>query len=130
MMTQKSGRLAKRTPSPTAPAAKADLFTGDEPFVDGSWTAREAFAQVTTGPHRDYVQASVRLLVEDDSRAEKPAVDIMWEMVRRRDFETIIDHPLPHPSWSLGLDEIEAFAGALSEAVRIAKERGLLSVRT
>jgi hypothetical protein len=106
------------------------LFANDPPFVDGSWTGRQAVAEVTTGPHGNSVSATVELFVEDESRVpSSSAVSITWEMRRRREFETIVEHPLPHPTWSLGLDEVEAFAAALSEAVRVAKERGLLAAR-
>jgi hypothetical protein len=119
------GQLRKKHP------AVAALLGREEPLVDAAFTSRSSEVHIRTGTLDDSVNAEVQLYLEDH-RARKVAypISVYWKMFRfkrgKEGFERIELHDSPHSDMNFALDEIEAFATALYQAVQLAKNAGHL----
>ena len=101
-----------------------------EPFLDAGYTTRQSHAAVCTGPFENELTASVDLSVSDDCAPNIKDVLVIWSIdrVTRSANPVRILHAdrTPRADISFHSDELEAFATALYEAVRLAKRRGYL----
>lgn len=105
----------------------------EEPFVDSAWTAKHSEAHIRTGPPNNSVTAEVNLAMQDaEIGGLPPRVYVYWKMWRYvreegvREGDLVFDYPNPHGDLDYKLDEIEAFATALYQAVQNAKKAGYL----
>jgi hypothetical protein len=120
--TKQIARLRKEFPD-----AGATLpFKRESPLVDAAFTSRHAEVHIRTGPLDNSVNASVDLHIEDGHTQ----VNVYWEMERvqvvKGEYTFLKDHPYPHTDMTFGVDEIEAWATALYQAVQLAKKQGYL----
>lgn len=115
----------------SATAAKILPFNPNDVLIDAAFTSRTSEVHVCTGPDDDSVNTEVSLHMEDNLSAKvSNPVAVHWEMFRFRTRngvpERIDLHVGSHADMSFRLDEIEAFATALYEAVQLAKKQGYL----
>ena len=100
------------------------------PFIDGGFTTNQAEATVRTGPPEEQVMARVELGVSDGPASRNVRdVNILWTVKRIHNAGKVSvtnDYPDPHTDICFRSDEIEAFANALYEAVKLAKKQGYL----
>jgi hypothetical protein len=110
------------------PAVAAQLdgkilpFKRESPLVDSAFTTRHSEVHIRTGPRDNEVYAEVDLTINDGPSG----VLVYWKMMRWAGGQEIVDHPYPHTDIEFGVDEIEAWATALYQAVQLAKKQGYL----
>lgn len=112
-------------------ATKILPFNPDNVLIDAAFTKRSSHVHVSTGPQIDSVNAEVSIHMEDNLSAKvSNPVSVHWEMFRFKlengEPERIDLHVGSHPDMWFRLDEIEAFATALYQAVQLAKRQGYL----
>lgn len=99
-------------------------------IVDLAYTSRRSEVQITTGSLNDGVEATIELCIDDG----RSSVEILWTLERWKSangrYQLSKPYPAPHTDMSFEVDEIEAFATALYEAVQRARKAGYLPAVT